>query len=106
MTYTVAATVAPAPDATLVSLLFDVGTLVPEFSSATTEYSLVLPLGTDAVEVRPFAAADTSTITVQGVPVMSGDDSEPIALPAEVTVVCTAADGVTQMTYTVAATVV
>ena len=79
---------------------------MPEFLGATTEYSLELPHDTATVTATPTATVGTTTITVQGEPVESGAESAPIAVPAEVTVVCTAADGVTEATYTVAVTVV
>jgi hypothetical protein len=77
---------APAEDAnnkTLQALAFSKGTLAPEFTAATKEYTLTLPKGTTSINVTPKAfnlnyqvktsIGDASYKLLQEVPVKDGD---------------------------------
>jgi hypothetical protein len=92
-----------AGDAALLTLVPSVGTLSPEFDPEVTGYDLGMVVA-PTLQWTPTARAIGSTITVQGVDVISGALSQAIALPigrSSITVVVTASDGVTRRTYTV-----
>ncbi len=127
-TYTVTVTRASPPkssDATLSALTVSDGTndvsLTPEFAAATTGYTAsvvnsvdsvtVTPTVNDAnatVTVTPAANDGDAEVTVEDSEVTSGTATSPIALtagtPRAISVMVTAEDGTTTMTYTVTVT--
>lgn len=96
LTYTINFTIAPpSTDATLSDLTVD-GTTVDGFDAATLTYTVDLPYGTTVV---PTVGATTSYAHATTVITNAS------ALPGATTVVVTAEDGTTQLTYTVEFTV-
>lgn len=96
---------APNSSANLSSLALSAGTLNPPFEPDATAYNTMF-IGDTTVTVTPTAADSRSTITVNGTPVVSGQVSPAITLPAgttTVTVQVRAADGVTTKAYSIAA---
>lgn len=96
---------APNSSANLSSLALSAGTLNPPFEPDATAYNTMF-IGDTTVTVTPTAADSRSTITVNGTPVVSGQVSPSITLPAgttTVTVQVRAADGVTTKAYSIAA---
>ena len=97
-------------DATLSGLTLSSGTLNPAFDSATTAYTVNVANSISSVTVTPTATnAGGATITVNGDTVTSGIASGTIDLPppgtaVPITIIVTAADTTTMMTYTVTAT--
>ena len=89
----------PSTDANLASLSLSVGTLVPDFDPDVVDYTVELPPGTTSVTVT--ASANDAYATVA--------DEETVvdvsSLSGVATVVVTAEDGSTVMTYTVTMTV-
>ncbi|MGE5529388.1 MAG: cadherin-like beta sandwich domain-containing protein, partial [Patescibacteria group bacterium] len=98
----------PADDASLSGLAISSGTLTPAFSPAVTDYTVDVPYSITGVTVTPTTADDGATVTVEGVPVISGNPSATIDLNAgeaeAIAIVVTAADGTTTRTYTIVAT--
>lgn len=97
--YTITAHVVPLP--TLSGLALSAGLLNPPFDPAGTTYSTMY-IGDTSVAVTPTAAS--GTITVNGIPVTSGNASGPINLPSgntTITVAVTGTGGTT--TYTIIA---
>jgi len=106
-TYTVVVTRAPSTDATLSNLVLSAGTLTPAFASGTTSYTASVGNATASITVTPTTNDPTSTVTVNGTTVTSGNASAPISLnvgPNTITTVVTAQDGTTTITYTVVVT--
>lgn len=66
--------------ADLSGLTLSSGVLTPAFESAATDYSSMF-VGSASVTVTPTAADSGASITVNGVPVGSGQTSSPIPLP-------------------------
>jgi hypothetical protein len=100
------ATIIDNDNADLASLVPSVGTLMPVFASATISYSAGIPSGTAAITVTPTVANSNATVTVNGVPVTSGQPSGPISLSVglnTITTVVTALNGTTKKTYTLLA---
>ena len=96
---------APNNQASLSSLVLSAGTLNPAFDADATAYNTMF-IGDTTDTVTPTAADSRSTITVNGTPVVSGQVSPAISLPAgttTVTVQVRAADGVTTKAYSIAA---
>ena len=96
----VARALAFLPDtiATLSSLSVDAGSLVPEFNADSTEYTLTVPYGMNLVTVTAVPDDENSTVTGDGaIDVSSGS--------ATATIVVTAEDGTTTLTYTIEITV-
>ena len=97
-------------DATLSGLTLSTGTLNPAFDSATTAYTVNVANSISSVTVTPTATnAGGATITVNGDTVTSGIASGTIDLPTPgtavpITIIVTAADTTTMLTYTVTAT--
>jgi trimeric autotransporter adhesin len=92
-------------NANLASLSASNGLMNPAFNSATTGYTSMF-IGQTSITVTPTAADAGSTIKVNGQSVTSGQSSQNISLnPGQntVTVVVTAADGVTTKNYTITA---
>ncbi|MBI1194477.1 MAG: hypothetical protein GC138_01340 [Gammaproteobacteria bacterium] len=93
-------------DATLSALALSSGTLSPAFSPGQTAYSVAVPSGTSSIQVTATTTSNAATMTVNGVPTLSGSASAaiPLTLGANnVDVVVTAQDGVTTKTYTITA---
>lgn len=91
----------------LSSMIISDGTLAPSFHPSVTNYAVSLPDGTTDVTITPESASSLSTITVNGVAVISGAASGSITTPVGVTpivIIVTAEDTVTTRTYTVTAT--
>jgi gliding motility-associated-like protein len=105
-TYTVTVT-RISSNAKLALIHLSSGTLSPTFAAATTSYTASVTNATTSITVTPTAVYSTSTIKVNGTAVSSGTASGSIALaigPNTITLVCTAQDGVTKMTYSVTVT--
>jgi len=90
-------------DASLTNLALSSGTLSPVFASAATSYGATVANSISSLMLTPTVATG-ATITINGVSVASGSTSSaiPLALgPNTITIVVTAADGVTTKTYTI-----
>lgn len=70
----------PHPDTLLSGLSLSEGTLAPAFTSTGTLYSATVPFATQAIALTPLAANPAATITVNGIPVISGGVSAPVPL--------------------------
>ena len=106
-TYTVTVTRAASSNADLSALSLSSGTLVPAFASATTGYTASVGNATTSLTVTSTVLAGTSSVTVNGVAVISGNASGAIALAVGnniLTTVVTAQNGTTTKTYTVTVT--
>ncbi|HVU26033.1 MAG TPA: choice-of-anchor tandem repeat GloVer-containing protein [Opitutus sp.] len=89
-------------NANLSNLTINPGTLKPSFAANRQTYFADLPGGTTSVTVTPTVDDSESTVTVNGVPVSSGDPSDPIAFGSgstTISVMVTAGDGVTSKLY-------
>ena len=98
-----------AIDAGLSGLTVSGAALTPVFASATTAYTVAFASNVDMVTVTPTATNPSASITVNDDLVPSGSPSVAINLigpgiPQPISIVVTAADGDTAMTYTVTAT--
>ena len=97
----------PEINANLSTLNVSDGTLSPMFDKDTTTYAVEVSNSVNSITVTPAAAADSSTITVNGISVTSGKPSSSIDLPNtgstanKITIIVTASDNVTAKTYTV-----
>ncbi len=78
--YTVTVTRAPSSNANLSSLVLSDGTLVPAFDPNTTSYAASVPNSTSSITVTPTVQDPTATVTINGMPVVSGMASDPINL--------------------------
>ena len=90
-------------DASLASLVLSDGILSPAFASANISYTSSVPNVITSLVVTPGATQAGATITVNGMPVVSGTASTAIPLYVganTITVIVTAEDG-TPRTYTV-----
>jgi len=108
-TYTVLVTrlAAPSTNADLSSLTISEGALSPDFLSGTLNYTAQVANAIASLTVTPSAAGTNATITVNGMAVVSGNQSQDIALnvgETTITVIVTAEDGVTTKTYTIVVT--
>lgn len=104
-TYTV--TITRAANVNLGTLSLSAGTLVPPFSPAVTTYNLSVPNLTTSTTVTASVADSTSTMTINGQSVPSGQAFGPIALAVgqnAVAILVRAVDGVTTKTYSVTIT--
>ena len=93
-------------DATLSNLTLSSGTLTPTFSKAGVSYTAVVSSGTSNITLTPTTSNAGATVTVNGTSATSGSPS-PITLNSGAnteTIVVTAKDGVTKLTYTVVIT--
>src|SRR3989339_1120776 len=91
-------------DAFLVGLTISTGTLSPAFDSSVSAYSDTVSNSVANITVTPQAHHIEATITVNGTAVLSGNAAPAIALPVgdtTITVQVTAANGITQATYTI-----
>ena len=94
-------------DVTLADLVLSAGSLDQAFQPTQCVYTATVNFLTTATTVTPTTTDATSTVTVNGVDVASGDVSEVIPLAVgknTLTVIVTADDKVTTGTYTVTVT--
>lgn len=105
-TFTITCSAAVATDATLSALTLSAGTLNPSFSSTTTSYSAAVTSDVSSVTVSPVTTDSNATVRVNNTTVTSGSSATvSLATGANtITVMTTAADGVTTMSYTVTVT--
>jgi len=101
----------PSDDATLSNLVVNAGAnavnLSPAFAPGTLTYAANVENDVDAVTLTPTTSTGGASATVNGVIVVSGESSAPIALSVganAITVVVTAADPSYSSTYVVAIT--
>jgi titin len=104
-TYEVVVTRSGAASSQLGGLAINIGTM-PTFSSGTLNYEVIVPSGTTSAQVTPTLANGTlGTISVNGIDLASGAQSEAIALTAgattAITILVTASDGSSSTPYTV-----
>lgn len=106
-TKTYQVTITRAANVNLGSLSLSAGATTPSFNPAVTSYSLSVPNETASTTVTAAVEDATSTLTVNGQSVPSGQAFGPIALVVgqnTVTIVVRAVDGVTTKTYSVVIT--
>jgi len=92
----------------LSELMLSYGTLNPEFTPKTLSYTISFPNHTTDIALTPISLDDTSTIKINGIPVISRTSSNGIALIPGVnviTIVVLAQDGVSTSTYTITCTI-
>jgi len=106
-TYTITVNRAPEPgsDATLSGLTVSVGSLVPDFNWAITEYTVDVAYDVDLLAVTATLSDPGATVIINGDAATSGE-AKSIALgnPGTATVIAivvTSADGVTENNYTI-----
>jgi|GEM_PF-1161412 len=94
-------------NANLSGLALSKGTLSPAFGSGTTSYTAQVGYSVSSVTITPTVADPNATIKVNGSAVNSGSASQPITLNVgtnPVSILVTAQDGTTKITYTVSIT--
>lgn len=105
-TYTVS--IARNANPNLAGLALSAGALSPAFSEGTTSYTVGAPNATAATTVTATLADSTSTMTINGQAVASGQTFGPVPLvvnqPNTFTIVVTAAGAAATKTYTIAVT--
>lgn len=105
-TYTVS--IARNANPNLAGLTLSAGALSPAFAEGTTSYTVGAPNATAATTVTATLADSTSTMTINGQAVASGQTFGPVPLvvtqPNTFTIVVTAAGAAATKTYTVAVT--
>ncbi|XAI97051.1 hypothetical protein [Dolichospermum phage Dfl-JY45] len=100
----------PSPESDLAALTLASGDLSPAFDPEIRHYFSTVPKAVAAIEVIATHSDEEGSITIQGMPVISGLPSEPVALPAvspavnTIEVVSTAADGLSSSTYRIEVT--
>ena len=85
-------------------LVFSTGALTPAFAPRTTTYTQTVDISTSSLTVTAGLADATSTVTVNGAPLLSGHASASIKLAYgsnTIAIVVTAPDGFMTRTYTV-----
>ena len=105
-TYTLIVT-RPSADAYLSVLHLSAGALSPSFVSTTYNYSVAVANTVASIILTPTAQDPGARVTINGTAVTSGTASAPINLNEganTITIVVTAADGVTAKTYTLTVT--
>jgi hypothetical protein len=94
------------PDATLSSLVVTPGVLSPQFNPDTTSYAVAVSTATATVTVTATATVPTSTISVNGEPILNGGTSSSIPLDqgttASIVVRVLSSDSTTSRTYNIA----
>jgi len=103
-TYTVNVVRAPSSDASLINLTVSQGHLSPAFNGSIMAYADTVSNSVTSITATPTVSDGTATITVNGIPVVSGTPSDALPLAVgnnTITVVVKAQDGVTIDTYTV-----
>jgi len=106
-TYTLTVTRAASAIDNLASLKLSRGALSPAFTILNTNYTASVVNGVSSITVTPTAADPNATITVNNTPVVSGSPSGAMALSVGaniISIMVTAADGITNQTYTVTVT--
>jgi gliding motility-associated-like protein len=106
ITYTVTVNRAapPSSNANLASITPSLGALTPAFATGTTAYAVNLANSHASIQIRFTVADATATVTINGTTVPPNTYSAAIALAVgtnPVTIISTAQDGVTKITYTV-----
>ncbi|WP_295673481.1 cadherin-like beta sandwich domain-containing protein, partial [uncultured Mucilaginibacter sp.] len=104
LTYTITVYRAASSNSNLVALHLGSGSLSPAFTAATTTYTSTVANTVLSTTVIPAEADLNASITVNSVPVISSQASNPIALnvgPNTISVAVTAQDGTTVKTYTI-----
>ena len=94
-------------DAALVTLTSNTGTWFAPFISGNTSYSITVPSTTSSISFTPRSAHPSATVRVNGTLVTSGSSSSAIPLffgSNTVTIVGTAANGTTTLTYSLLVT--
>ncbi|WP_217593063.1 cadherin-like beta sandwich domain-containing protein [Cohnella sp. GbtcB17] len=79
-TYVIVVTRASNANANLASLSISSGTLSPIFESGITEYTTSVPYTVSSIRVTPTVAVGTSTVEVNGLATLSGNESENLPL--------------------------
>jgi Tol biopolymer transport system component len=105
--YTVTETRQPSDVSTLSSLVLSSGALNPAFAAGSTTYTASVPNNVTSITVTSTVNESHATITVNGHPVTSGQPSHAISLNVgdnTITIVVTAQDGTTTLTYIVTLT--
>ena len=91
-------------DATLSNLALNAGLLTPSFSAGVTSYTRNLVNGVQAVTIVPTTNDPGATVLVNGTEALaSGATSDPLPVSVgsnTITILVTAADGITTQTYT------
>jgi protocatechuate 3,4-dioxygenase beta subunit len=90
-------------DATLSTLSLSTGSLSPTFVSTTSSYNASVTNSVSLVTITPTASNSGATIKVNGLTVSSGNASSALSLNVgsnTMTIIVTAADGVSTKTYT------
>ena len=103
-TYTINVTRAASAVATLSNLTVNTGTLSPPFASGTTIYSVSVGNGTTSIDVTPTTSDGNASVTVNGSAATSGSPFTVNGLTVgsnTITVLVTAQDGATQISYTI-----
>ena len=91
-------------DASLSSLTVSEGTLNPEFSGTTTDYTVRVDYGVESVAITPVASDPNASISVNDTPIKSGEGylaNLPVGT-STIEVAVTAQDSVTTRTYSLA----
>jgi formylmethanofuran dehydrogenase subunit D len=104
--YVITITRAPSSNADLGSLTLSTGTLTPVFAPATLSYTAGVGNSVTSLTVTPTVADATATMTVNGAAAVSGS-AVPVSLNVganTVTIVVTAQDGTTQLSYVITIT--
>jgi len=97
----------PSSVATLGGLVISAGTLSPAFASATTVYTAAVANSVTSIAVTPIPNNLNAAITVNGAAVPGATRSGDINLAIganTITIIVTAEDGVTTVTYTITVT--
>ncbi|WP_096356028.1 cadherin-like beta sandwich domain-containing protein [Mucilaginibacter gotjawali] len=95
---------APSANASLAGMVLNVGTLTPAFAPGRFAYTAAIAYTVASVNVTPTVSDATATITVNGLPVLSGMASAVVPLSIgsnTINIVVAAQDGITTKTYTV-----
>jgi gliding motility-associated-like protein len=104
ITYTITVTRVPSANANLSFLAISNGTLSPIFGSAITGYTAGVANTVNTIDVTPTLADPTATLIVNGATATNGSAitiSGLLAGDNNVTIVVTAQDGITKLTYTI-----
>lgn len=103
-TYTIDFTKQANNNAKLTNIIVSKGTLVPEFSSEKYSYTVELTKDDNSIDLTAIASDNNATITINGENYISNRLYSLTNLPSgqkEVTIIVTAEDGTTTLTYKV-----
>lgn len=107
-TYTVTVTrLSLSSNATLANLTLSAGSLEPSFTATGYNYTVSVHNNIASIMVTPTCAGVNATVSVNGTSVVSGTATLPISLQVgtnTITVIITAEDTVTTLTYTISVT--